>query len=108
MKLVVGGAACGKESFAKSICNGNRIRRDYHCIIRKQLADGLDPVEEAESLYQMEPEAIIVTDEVGNGVIPVDAFEREYRRAAGRTHCRLAELSDEVYRVICGIGQRIK
>ena len=108
MKLVVGGAAQGKETFTKTICNGSRIIRDYHCIIREQLEAGLNPMEEAERLYRIEPEVVIVTDEVGNGVIPVDAFEREYRRAAGRTHCKLAELSDEVYRVICGIGQRIK
>ena len=34
--------------------------------------------------------------------------ERNFREICGRTLCLAAQLSDEVWRVICGIGERIK
>ena len=35
------------------------------------------------------------------------AFEREYREAVGRICTELVKHADEVYRVTCGIGERI-
>ena len=43
-----------------------------------------------------------------NGIVPIDSFEREYRERTGRILVKLAEQADEVVRVVCGIGQRIK
>ena len=53
-------------------------------------------------------EKYICCDEVGLGVVPVDFAEREYRDAVGRTLCALAGRAGRMYRVIAGIGQRIK
>ena len=54
------------------------------------------------------PDCIVISDEIGNGIVPLDSFEREYRERTGRILVKLAEQADEVVRVICGIGQRIK
>lgn len=54
------------------------------------------------------PGCIVISDEIGNGIVPIDSFEREYRERTGRILIKLAEQADEVVRVICGIGQRIK
>jgi adenosylcobinamide kinase/adenosylcobinamide-phosphate guanylyltransferase len=62
----------------------------------------------AERLIRENPDVVIVTDEIGYGIVPVDKAEREYREVAGRICTRLAAEADEVYRVICGIGTRIK
>lgn len=51
---------------------------------------------------------IIISDEIGNGIVPIDRFEREYREKTGRTLIQLASRADEVVRVICGMGQKIK
>ena len=51
---------------------------------------------------------ILVTDEIGYGIVPIDPFEREYREETGRICCLLAEKSEEVWRVCCGIGTRLK
>ncbi len=51
---------------------------------------------------------IIISDEIGNGIVPVEAFEREYRERTGRILIQLAQKAEEVERVICGIGQKIK
>ena len=51
---------------------------------------------------------IIICDEVGCGIIPLDKSDRVYREALGRFLCDLAEVSDTVIRVTAGIGQFIK
>lgn len=50
----------------------------------------------------------VIMDEIGNGIVPIDRFEREYREKAGIFGCYIAGEADEVVRVICGIGNRIK
>lgn len=51
---------------------------------------------------------ILVTDEIGCGIVPADAFERLYREETGRVCCRLAAEARQVWRVTCGMGMRIK
>ena len=50
----------------------------------------------------------ICCDEVGLGVVPVDFAEREFRDEVGRALCALAKRAERVFRVIAGIGQRIR
>ena len=50
----------------------------------------------------------MICDEIGNGIVPVDGFEREYRERTGKILVALAAGAKEVVRVICGIGQKIK
>ena len=51
---------------------------------------------------------VITSDEVGLGIVPLDRKVREWREATGRALCRIAAEADEVYRVSCGIGMKIK
>ena len=51
---------------------------------------------------------IIITDEIGCGVVPADAFQREYRELAGRIACRIAAEASTVWQVTAGIGRCIK
>ncbi|MCI9019059.1 MAG: cobinamide kinase, partial [Lachnospiraceae bacterium] len=53
-------------------------------------------------------EAVIVVNELGSGVVPIDAFDRNYRETTGRICCELAKKAREVHRVVCGIGMVIK
>ena len=50
----------------------------------------------------------VVCQEVGGGVIPMDAQEREWRECTGRLCCDIAAQADRVYRVYCGIATCIK
>ena len=54
------------------------------------------------------PQVVLVVNELGCGVVPMDAFDRKYRERAGRLCCALAREAEEVHRVLCGIGTRIK
>lgn len=51
---------------------------------------------------------ILVTDEVGCGIVPFHREERLWREASGRLNCRIAAAADQVWRVCCGMGTQIK
>lgn len=61
-----------------------------------------------ENICKNNPEIIIITDEIGSGIVPLAAADREYRELHGRICCELAKFSCSVTRVISGIGIRIK
>ncbi len=51
---------------------------------------------------------ILVTNEVGWGIIPPDAATRRYRDWAGRLNQNIARIASEVYLCACGIPLKIK
>ena len=51
---------------------------------------------------------IIISDEIGCGIVPEDSEERLWREETGRCLCDIAKRCDEVWRVFCGIGIKIK
>ncbi len=110
MELYVGGYAQGKTEYVKRTHPGQeeRMKDGFHLWIRQLMEEGKDPEEETEIFLEKNPDAIIICDEIGNGIVPVDAFEREFRERLGRILIKIAARADRVERVICGIGQRIK
>ena len=130
MILIIGGAYQGKMAFAEQLLeeqkkNGKAgsIFPQFHMWVKAHMeADANDKISEhvnsnekndklekelREKLAQ-EPDQIIVCDELGCGVVPMDAFERAWRERTGRIGCELAKQAEAVYRVTCGIGTRIK
>lgn len=59
-------------------------------------------------LSNMSSDVIVVTNEVGWGIIPENPTARQYAEMLGKTNTRLAKLAKEVYLVVSGIGVRIK
>lgn len=51
---------------------------------------------------------IFIVNDISQGVVPIEADRRAWREAVGRTMLWLGKNADEVYRVFCGLGQRIK
>lgn len=51
---------------------------------------------------------IIVTNEVGYGIIPENALARSYRDMLGYLNRKIAELADNVTLSVCGIPMKIK
>ena len=109
MKLYIGGAYQGQEELARQENPQGTILPDFHETIRKAvLADGQDPLVFAESFCRDHSDAVVVSNEIGSGVVPVSAEDRLFREAAGRVLCVVAQESDQVTRCVCGIGVRIK
>jgi adenosylcobinamide kinase / adenosylcobinamide-phosphate guanylyltransferase len=53
-------------------------------------------------------DVIIVTNEVGCGIVPENALAREFRDRAGRMNQRFAEAADEVYWMVFGHPLKVK
>jgi len=51
---------------------------------------------------------VVVTNEVGSGIVPESPLGRAFRDGAGVMNQRVAEAADEVYLVVAGRGLRIK
>ncbi len=82
-----------------------------HLIIREMLKDSYktsDIISRLLKIAEYYPDIIIISDEIGNGIVPVDEFERLYREETGRILIEVAKNCDRVWRVICGIEMRIK
>lgn len=124
MELIMGGAYQGKLAFAKKqypdivwtdgeICEFDEIERckgiyHFHCLIGRMLKNGEDMQGFASYIYEKNPGIIIITDEIGYGIVPAEPFEREYRECTGRVCTEIAARSEKVCRVISGIGMVIK
>lgn len=124
MVLIIGGAYQGKRLYAEELypnvawldgrtCKEEDIFRcqgihHFHSYIQRMMREGKDLENFAGKLMTENPGLILVSDEIGCGIVPVDPFDRQYREMTGRVCTQLAACAEEVYRVVCGIGMRIK
>jgi adenosylcobinamide kinase/adenosylcobinamide-phosphate guanylyltransferase len=61
-----------------------------------------------ETTENLEATAIVISNELGMGIVPEDALARRFRDIAGRANQLMAEAANEVYVCISGIPMRIK
>ena len=64
--------------------------------------------ERVRELIRRNPELIVELQEMGCGVVPISREDRIYRECCGRIGCLLAGSGSRVYRVVCGLGQRLQ
>ena len=103
MKLVIGGYTQGKlnyvlQKYGQENCilwegtipdkelSDCEVKQDkivvfnhFHNWVKERLLQGGCPEEECRELLNKYPDSIIISDEIGNGIVPIDASEREYR-----------------------------
>lgn len=114
MVLIVGGAAQGKLDFAReklgvaAWSDGALGPEDCVYHLQRAVRNLPDPREALAAWLKEHPEGILICDEVGCGITPLDREEREWRELVGRICCELAEKARAVYRVRCGLGERLK
>ena len=108
MILVIGGLGAGKRNFVAQVLGYGPEACSADPEDRTPVLYDLercDPLPAVEDLLGRE---VVVCREVGCGVIPMDAQERNWREAVGRLCCALAAQAEAVYRVSCGLGIRLK
>lgn len=126
MKLVIGGTSQGKKDYVLGKLQQRPVQvwdgelpeeketektiviNHLHLWVRKRLEAQGEPECELETWLAVHPDSILISDEIGNGIVPMDAFERAYRERTGRILVNLAGKADTVERVFCGIGQKLK
>ena len=72
------------------------------------MTSGIDAEVFTAALYRENPACIVLLDEIGSGIIPMDKSERIWRETAGRAGCILAENAKTVIRLVCGIPTALK
>lgn len=109
MVLIIGGMCQGKHDFCRSEFPDAEVIEHYEERIREELREGKDPISEAEKwLDEISGDLVIIMNEVGSGVVPMDRDERAWRESVGRVSCLFAKKADKVYRLLAGIPQRLK
>ena len=104
MILIIGGYAQGKRKYAKEKYPDRPLSENLAELFRE--SSGAE--KEVRDFISDNPDAVIISDEVGSGVVPMEKSERDYRERLGRFLCELASEAESVERVFCGIGARIK
>lgn len=116
MILLIGGAGQGKLAYAleKTGYTVDDVARDPETAKSRPIFAGLETWvrdhmdENLEELLAANPDVIVLCDEVGCGVVPVDPAERAWREAVGRLCCGLAERASRVERIFCDLSMTLK
>lgn len=125
MILVFGGAYQGKLEYAKEHWNFSDddvffCEENLTIDLSKKVICGLEKfvyacackgVETKDVLAEYDvplDDKILIADDISQGVVPIEPDRRAWRESVGRTLLWLGKNADEVHRVFCGLGQRLK
>ena len=99
-KDISDGAICSIETLKTARCITN-----YHELVRRL---GDECISFTDELCRTNKDAIIIIDEIGCGIVPMEKSERVWRENVGRCGCVIAAHSEKVIRMVCGIPTIIK
>lgn len=121
--LVIGGACQGKSQWAENTFpQYNKINidnvlseeeqgyikiDDFHIVMKNWLLQKADYKENVKKICSQNS-WIIISNEVGSGIIPMEKNDRLWREETGRMLTFIAGEADEIYRIFCGIPVKIK
>lgn len=120
MILILGGLYQGKLEFATKTfaltegdvftCEGEEIDFSYRCIQNLERFAGShpDPVAYFSARHDAWADSILLLTDISCGVVPMGEENRLCRQKAGRLGQYLAREAAAVYRVFCGLEQRLK
>lgn len=128
MILIVGAVGSGKRAFvcrefgfepgdiAEAVLDGKPVVAGVERLVREAMCSSsgksLDSLAVPAAVLgladELSAKRVVICDEVGWGIVPLDAGERAWREAVGRLCCELALRADVVVRMVCGIPQVIK
>ncbi len=92
--------------FSREDFDENEFTKDFWSSFENEVILKLKKLmEEAKSTTET---FIMVTNEIGMGLVPETYFSREFRDCAGRINQFLAREADEVYFLVSGIPMKIK
>lgn len=126
MVFVIGGSYQGKREFVKAqfhaaegdcfVCTEETREIDFSKRVIEHIerfALGCVRRGEEPKAYWMAHlgdvrDSVLISDDISCGVVPVDAEVRAWREANGRANNAIAGAAEQVWRVFCGLGQRLK
>lgn len=125
LELYIGGYAQGKTEYVQALYPKAEMVRMYdgrtkadilvwnkfHLAVKKLLGEGKSKEDILELVWQANKQCkklVIISDEIGHGIVPMEKDERLWREETGRILCSIAGQADKVERIICKLPQRIK
>ena len=123
MILVVGGAGAGKRDFVRArlgvgadeVADAELVAASCLDNLQDLLRDpdvlpdeAADPVGHAAAIDRIAAYRVVICDEVGCGLVPLDPAQARWRERVGRACCELARRATCVVRVCCGIPAYLK
>ena len=126
MILIIGGSYQGKLDYARArfgladdaiqLCAEDTDALDFsrRCVAYvdrfalNRVRLGLEPAQALGTDPARYSDIVFIANDVSGGVVPMDPVLRAWREACGRMNMKLAREADEVWRLFCGIPQRIK
>lgn len=125
MIFVIGGAFQGKTEFVmeqfhisgQDFMEGESCELDkiynakvinhFECLIKRLMQAEEESNQVIDKLINKNKNCIVISTEIGSGLVPIDKFERDYRENVGRMCCKIAKNSSSIFRVQCGIATKI-
>jgi adenosyl cobinamide kinase/adenosyl cobinamide phosphate guanylyltransferase len=98
--------ACLASAFGHSLSGKNQ--QQLSGTARGPLDISEEPFDISALLEPLLSKEVVICNEVGAGVIPIDRLEREGRETTGRLCNQLAQQADRVVRLVAGIPLVIK
>ena len=125
MVLIFGGAYQGKLDFAMKKFNikdtdiftctedsftdfSKKIIDRAELFFLKCVKAGIEPRDILCENINMLQDKIVIARDISQGIVPIDSVQRAWREASGRAMMYLAGEAEEVYRVFCGLSEKLK
>lgn len=125
VRFIVGGKYMGKLRYARSLCGEDAVVCDlarespenmFDADIVANLQEGIRTLlareNDARRFFEENLDRlrgkILVGDEIGGGIVPMDPFERRWRDETGFVYQTLARRAEIVERVWAGLPERLK
>ena len=125
MVLIFGGAYQGKLDFAMKKFNikdtdiftctedsfpdfSKKIIDRAELFFLKCVKAGIEPRDILCENINMLQDNIVIARDISQGIVPIDSVQRAWREASGRAMMYLAGEAEEVYRVFCGLSEKLK
>ena len=127
MILIFGGAYNGKLTYAANeygitadevfdLANGGELKdaapfrciRHLESLTRRAAENGTDAEAILAELSALKGGVIMISREIGSGVVPLEKSERVWRELHGAVLNELARRAERVVRVFYGLGETIK
>lgn len=90
------------ESAKENLANST-VNIDYWTVERQQLLELLAEIQQQQLLH-----IVLVSNEVGHGIVPMGALSREFVDQAGWLHQAIAKLAEQVEFVMAGLPLTLK
>jgi len=126
MHLIFGGYAQGRLSYALktyhknradvfdcaaqplSDWNGQTVLYHLESLVSQALQQNKAPLTLLQEAIPNWLDCILITQEVGCGLVPISAEDRQWREAVGRMNAQLAAQAETVERIFCGLSMQLR